>query len=217
MTSTVSAGISCGFSWGEFFDEVVEPGDVTCKREPLQGRQRLLALPVLGEREEFPLRLVTRGDEPGKMDLAPARVRAHCAHVQQRQWSPEILGPLGAQSRRWIVKAVVEGAWVQDLGQVGQHGPEPGGTCHHARQVAELPADPLELGINTLRRAAWENHDGELPVVEGTLIRLAVDHLPGQRDAEPVWLWSSRAGTAEEEVNRAWHCLLYTSDAADDL
>ena len=46
------------------------------------------------------------------------------------------------------------------------------------------------------RRAGWERHEGELPVVEGTLIRLQVDHLPGCRDADPVWLWSSRAGTA---------------------
>ena len=30
-------------------------------------------------------------------------------------------------------------------------------------------------------RAGWEDHDGELPVIEGTLIRLAVDHLPGDR------------------------------------
>jgi len=43
-------------------------------------------------------------------------------------------------------------------------------------------------------RDAREEHEGELPVVEGTLIRLAVDHLPGQRDADPVWLWSSHAG-----------------------
>ena len=44
------------------------------------------------------------------------------------------------------------------------------------------------------RRAAWEQHDGELPVIEGTLIRLAVDHLPGDRDPRPVWLWWSRTG-----------------------
>ena len=43
------------------------------------------------------------------------------------------------------------------------------------------------------RRAAWEHHQGELPVIEGTLIRLQVDRLPGCRDAEPLWLWSSRA------------------------
>ena len=29
-------------------------------------------------------------------------------------------------------------------------------------------------------RGSWEDHDGELPVIEGTLIRLQVDHLPGQ-------------------------------------
>jgi hypothetical protein len=30
-------------------------------------------------------------------------------------------------------------------------------------------------------RAAWIGHDGPLPVIEGTLIRLQVDHLPGDR------------------------------------
>jgi hypothetical protein len=61
-------------------------------------------------------------------------------------------------------------------------------------------------------RGSWEDHDGELPVVEGTLIRLAVDHLPGCRDAEPVWLWSSRAAAAEDEVNRAWQAFLRRFD-----
>src|SRR6266576_1942145 len=42
-------------------------------------------------------------------------------------------------------------------------------------------------------RAGWEDHDGELPIVEGTLIRLHVDHLPGDRSPGPLWLWSSRA------------------------
>ena len=45
-------------------------------------------------------------------------------------------------------------------------------------------------------RAGWEDHDGELPVIEGTLIRLHVSHLPGDRSPEPLWLWSSRAGTS---------------------
>jgi DDE superfamily endonuclease len=61
-------------------------------------------------------------------------------------------------------------------------------------------------------RGSWEDHDGELPVVEGTLIRLAVDHLPGQRDADPVWLWSSRAGATAGEVNRAWQAFLRRFD-----
>jgi DDE superfamily endonuclease len=61
-------------------------------------------------------------------------------------------------------------------------------------------------------RSSWEDHAGELPAVEGTLIRLAVDHLPGQRDADPVWLWSSRAGATAGEVNRTWQAFLRRFD-----
>ena len=45
-------------------------------------------------------------------------------------------------------------------------------------------------------RAGWQDHDGKLPVIEGTLIRLQVDHLPGDRARNRVWLWSSRTGAA---------------------
>ena len=61
-------------------------------------------------------------------------------------------------------------------------------------------------------RAGWEDHHGELPVVEGTLIRLHVDHLPGDRSPEPLWLWSSRAGTDADAVNRAWQAFLRRFD-----
>jgi len=61
-------------------------------------------------------------------------------------------------------------------------------------------------------RAGWGNHDGELPVVEGTLIRLAVDHLPGDRSPEPLWLWSSAATTSAGEVNRTWQAFLRRFD-----
>ena len=61
-------------------------------------------------------------------------------------------------------------------------------------------------------RAGWENHHGELPVIEGTLIRLAVDHLPGDRSPDPLWLWSSRAGTSAAEVSRTWQAFLRRFD-----
>jgi hypothetical protein len=61
-------------------------------------------------------------------------------------------------------------------------------------------------------RAGWEDHQGELPIVEGTLIRLAVDHLPGNRSPEPVWLWSSAAGTSGGEVDCAWQAFLRRFD-----
>ena len=40
-------------------------------------------------------------------------------------------------------------------------------------------------------RGAWARHNGELPVIEGTLIQLTVDHLPHERHPKPVWLWAS--------------------------
>ena len=61
-------------------------------------------------------------------------------------------------------------------------------------------------------RCGWEDHDGDLPVIEGTLIRLSVDHLPGNRDAEPLWLWSSRAGASAAEVDRTWQAFLRRFD-----
>src|SRR5262249_45783241 len=61
-------------------------------------------------------------------------------------------------------------------------------------------------------RAAWLGHDGDLPVIEGTLIRLQVDHLPGNRDPKPVWLWWSRTGAAPADADRCWQAFLRRFD-----
>jgi hypothetical protein len=61
-------------------------------------------------------------------------------------------------------------------------------------------------------RAAWLDHDGDLPVLEGTLIRLQVDHLPGDRDPKPVWLWCSVTGTPPAGVDRLWQAFLRRFD-----
>jgi DDE superfamily endonuclease len=61
-------------------------------------------------------------------------------------------------------------------------------------------------------RAAWEDHDGQLPVIEGTLIRLAVDHLPGERDPKPVWLWCPATSLAAHEVDLLWQAFLRRFD-----
>jgi hypothetical protein len=44
------------------------------------------------------------------------------------------------------------------------------------------------------------------------LIRLTVDHLPGDRSPEPLWLWSSRAGTDADAVNCTWQAFLRRFD-----
>ncbi|MFI6340998.1 NF041680 family putative transposase [Streptomyces sp. NPDC050535] len=61
-------------------------------------------------------------------------------------------------------------------------------------------------------RSAWIDHDSELPVVEGTLIRLTVDHLPGGGDPLPVWLWSSKTGMTSEDVDLRWQAFLRRFD-----
>ena len=61
-------------------------------------------------------------------------------------------------------------------------------------------------------RAAWLDHDGPLPVIDGTLIRLQVDHLPGDRDPKPVWLWWSGTGALPADVDRCWQAFLRRFD-----
>lgn len=61
-------------------------------------------------------------------------------------------------------------------------------------------------------RGPWLDHSGELPLIHGTLIRLNVDHLPGDRDPKPVWLWSSRTAMTGEDVNLRWQAFLRRFD-----
>jgi hypothetical protein len=61
-------------------------------------------------------------------------------------------------------------------------------------------------------RAAWLEHEGELPLIEGTLIRLKVEHLSKDREAPAVWLWSSRTGATDKDVDRAWKAFLRRFD-----
>jgi len=62
------------------------------------------------------------------------------------------------------------------------------------------------------RRGCWTDHEGELPIIEGTLIRLQVDHLPGDRNPKPVWLWTSITGAAPTDVDRWWQAFLRRFD-----
>nr|WP_326828187.1 NF041680 family putative transposase [Streptomyces sp. NBC_01751] len=61
-------------------------------------------------------------------------------------------------------------------------------------------------------RTCWLDHDDELLVIEDTLIRLEVDHLPGDRDPDPVWLWSSATDATGADVDRWWRAYLRRFD-----
>lgn len=117
-----------------------------------------------------------------------------------------------------------------------RRGPTKGrGPRHGARQVladpATHPAPAAATGNDTARygrteavafarmhpklesRGGWAGHPGALPIIEGTVVGLSVERLPGNRDPRPVWLWASKpvpdSGT---EVDHWWSMFLRRFD-----
>ncbi|TDC29764.1 transposase, partial [Micromonospora sp. 15K316] len=61
-------------------------------------------------------------------------------------------------------------------------------------------------------RSAWIDANRVLPVIEGTVIRLEVEHLPSGATPKPVWLWWSAVDATSEDVNRLWQTFLRRFD-----
>jgi DDE superfamily endonuclease len=62
-------------------------------------------------------------------------------------------------------------------------------------------------------RGPWLNHaKDELPVLHGTLLRLKVEYLPGDRNPKPVWLWCSATTATPADVDRWWQSFLRRFD-----
>jgi hypothetical protein len=61
------------------------------------------------------------------------------------------------------------------------------------------------------RRAAWID-SAELPLIEGTVIRLQVDRLPSGAIPKPVWLWWSKVDATDADVDRLWQAFLRRFD-----
>ena len=68
------------------------------------------------------------------------------------------------------------------------------------------------LHAKLTRRAAWTDFPGELPILEGTVIRLQVEHLPSGGEAKPVWLWWSGTDATGLDVDRLWQMFLRRFD-----
>jgi hypothetical protein len=63
------------------------------------------------------------------------------------------------------------------------------------------------------RRGGWDQHTGRLPTVEGTLIQVQVDRLPGQRAPKPLWLWHSHPDAADLDLARLFAAFCRRFDA----
>ncbi|WP_371100813.1 NF041680 family putative transposase [Streptomyces sp. PU_AKi4] len=61
-------------------------------------------------------------------------------------------------------------------------------------------------------RSSWAAADGTLPIIEGTVIRLDIDHLPSGATPKPVWLWWSGTDATEADADRLWQAYLRRFD-----
>lgn len=62
-------------------------------------------------------------------------------------------------------------------------------------------------------RGGWKSHDGTLPIIEGAVIGLQVQRLPGNRDPKPLWLWASKPLPENAaEVDHWWSLFLRRFD-----
>ncbi|MFI8834964.1 hypothetical protein ACIGPN_28690 [Streptomyces afghaniensis] len=57
------------------------------------------------------------------------------------------------------------------------------------------------------RRGPGVTHGAELPITEGTVIRLKIDRLPNGADPKPVWLWWSGTGASETTGSGTRSCV----------
>lgn len=61
-------------------------------------------------------------------------------------------------------------------------------------------------------RGTWADHDGDVPIIEGTVIRLQVDRLPGDGTPKPLWLWFSDTAITTGVMDRLWQMFLRRFD-----
>lgn len=118
--------------------------------------------------------------------------------------APRLPGQLGRPTRHGPVI---------DLDKPATHPSAAVSTVTDTSRYGKAFADGWDRAHQQLqRRAAWADHDGQLPTVEGTLIRLVVDRLPGDRNPKPVWLWASATSLEESDVDRLWQAYLRRFD-----
>jgi hypothetical protein len=137
----------------------------------------------------------------------------------------DVLGRLRSDRNLRLPAPTLPPGPARPVGRPRRHGPlidldKP--ATHPARDVSTVTgttrygtayADAWDRAHPQLqRRDGWAGHRGELPVVEGTLIRLTVDRLPGDRSPKPMWLWASATALDPAGVDRLWQAYLRRFD-----
>lgn len=69
------------------------------------------------------------------------------------------------------------------------------------------------VGAETrVTEVTWADHNGDVPIIEGTVIRLQVDRLPGDGTPKPLWLWFSDTTATAVDIDRLWQTFLRRFD-----
>ncbi|MGP4014978.1 hypothetical protein [Saccharopolyspora sp. 5N708] len=82
---------------------------------------------------------------------------------------------------------------------------------HHPLRTPQARAwDRLHPRLT--HRTAWATRLGNLPILEGTVIRLEMHRLPFGATPKPVWLWHSRIDLDPAMVDLLWQAFLRRFD-----
>jgi hypothetical protein len=69
-----------------------------------------------------------------------------------------------------------------------------------------------DLHSRLTHRAAWIGHEGDLPIIDGTLIRLKTERLPHTGEPRPLWLWTSQQALDPGLLDAIWSAWLRRFD-----
>lgn len=85
-------------------------------------------------------------------------------------------------------------------------------SAHSARYGAVKISAWHGLHQQLSRQAGWSHFDGQLPIVSGTVIRIQVQRLPGNRAPQDVWLWHTAPEGTVFDLDMLWKTYLRRFD-----
>lgn len=85
-------------------------------------------------------------------------------------------------------------------------------TAQHARYGTVTIRAWHRLHQKLERRANWADHEAELPIVQGSVILVEVERLPGNRAPAPLWLWWTAPEGTVFDLDRLWRAYLRRFD-----
>lgn len=131
--------------------------------------------------------------------------RLRSDRVMRRATSPRVYDPKGGRPSKHGGESV--------FGDPSTWGTEQAVTTTDTRLYGKATAQAwARLNPRLTRRAAWNDHDGPLPIIEGNVVRLVVEKLPSGGVNKPVWLWWSGTGASAADVDRCWQSFLRRFD-----